>query len=125
MSSRPRTARISRRDCWREGVRMTPASRLLLGVDGGNTKALALLAREDGTIVGTGGARRGSDIHAVPVDTVLDVLGGVVDAALADAAAFEDAVVAMSAFSLAGADWPEDVALLRRRLGARLARRGR
>jgi N-acetylglucosamine kinase-like BadF-type ATPase len=36
--------------------------KLVLGVDGGNTKTLALVAREDGAVIGTGRAGCG-DIY--------------------------------------------------------------
>jgi len=91
---------------------------LLLGVDGGNTKTIALVARSDGTIVGAARSLRGSDIHAVAVDQAIDVIEGVAASALADAAS-EGAEVCASAFSLAGADWPEDIELLERRLRVR------
>jgi len=99
---------------------------ILLGVDGGNTKTIAVAAEPDGTIIGTARVVRGSDIHAVPVDTAIGVYDGATAEALrqADAApragsrpASDPRIVA--AFSLAGADWPEDVALLSSRLTRR------
>lgn len=91
---------------------------VLLGVDGGNTKSIALVGRPDGRIVGAARSLRGSDIHAVPADEALSVLAGVADEALRMAGATDVDLVA-SAFSLAGADWPEDYALLEGRLHAR------
>jgi N-acetylglucosamine kinase-like BadF-type ATPase len=83
-----------------------------LGVDGGNTKTIALVVRADGTVAGAG--RGGaSDIYATRSE----------DAAIAEAeAAANDALahagithadLASAAFSMAGADWPEDFDLLR------------
>jgi N-acetylglucosamine kinase-like BadF-type ATPase len=102
------------------------AERLLLGVDGGNTKAVAAVARPDGTIVGTARVLRGSDIYAVPEDEAIAVHHQVADRALAAAGTAggsgSDAPRTPSltaAFSLAGADWPEDIALLERRLRER------
>jgi N-acetylglucosamine kinase-like BadF-type ATPase len=90
----------------------------LLGVDGGNTKTLALVATPDGTIVGTGRAVGCADIHAVPVDEAMAVIARAIDAALAEAAVPAGTGGLRAAFSMAGADWPEDVEELRSRLGA-------
>ena len=94
-------------------------SDLLLGVDGGNTKTIALVAQFDGTVVGVGTGGR-SDIHnaASPADAV-EVVAGAVSEAL-DGAGARPADLAAAAFSLAGADWPEDFELLRHGLAARL-----
>jgi N-acetylglucosamine kinase-like BadF-type ATPase len=97
---------------------MGAAPGLLLGVDGGNTKAIALVARPDGTILAAERLLACSDIYAVPVDVALGVLEGVAEAALAAAGAHAEARV-VAAFSLAGADWPEDFALLEDRLSRR------
>ncbi|HEX5013357.1 MAG TPA: BadF/BadG/BcrA/BcrD ATPase family protein [Candidatus Limnocylindrales bacterium] len=96
---------------------MTADGRLLLGVDGGNTKSIALVAREDGTVVGAARTLIRADIHAVPVDQAIAALLGVAGDALAGAGPRGSSPTA--AFSLAGADWPEDVALLERRLAER------
>src|SRR5688572_10410855 len=83
----------------------------VLGVDGGNTKTLALVGRLDGAIVGVG--RSGcSDIytHASPKVPLAEVEKAV-SAALQMAGVGAEGLVA-GAFSMAGADWPEDYALL-------------
>jgi len=84
------------------------SSRFVLGCDGGNTKTIALVATDDGTIVGWGRAGS-SDVHDNPA--ALDELRGAVTAActMAGCAVAE---VAQAVFGLAGADWPEDFALL-------------
>jgi N-acetylglucosamine kinase-like BadF-type ATPase len=92
--------------------------RLFIGVDGGNTKAVALAARADGSIVGAARELGCSDIYAVPVDEAVERLLRVTDDALAQAAG-RNAGVAGVGFSLAGADWPEDIALLETRLRGR------
>jgi N-acetylglucosamine kinase-like BadF-type ATPase len=98
---------------------------LLLGVDGGNTKTIALLARGDGTVVGAGRAFGCADIHAVAVEAALDVVRHAVDGAaesMVDAhadGAHGDLSLVQAAFSMAGADWPEDHDELRRALGSR------
>jgi len=92
---------------------------LLLGVDGGNTKTIAVVARRDGTVAGV--AKSGlSDIHGAP--TPSDGVGEIVravEAALAVAGASVGDVDATT-FSLAGADWPEDFVYLRGELERRL-----
>lgn len=96
-----------------------PAS-LVLGVDGGNTKTMAAVATPDGRIVGLARGR-GSDIHGRETPAAaLDEIEAVVSAALSGAGAARGQVSA-AAFSLAGADWPEDFELLERGLSARLA----
>ena len=92
---------------------------LVLGVDGGNSKAIALVARADGSIIGAARRAGSADIYAGEA-AALELLHGVVADALADAGA-SSADVGAAAFSLAGADWPEDIAFLEsslRRTGA-------
>ncbi len=84
-----------------------PAARLLLGVDGGATKTVALIADEGGTVLGAG--RSGSsDIHGVagPASAVAGVAEAVRHAAAGAGTSPSD--VAVAAFCLCGADWPED-----------------
>jgi N-acetylglucosamine kinase-like BadF-type ATPase len=89
---------------------------VLLGVDGGNTKTIALVARADGSLVGAGRVTGCADPYAVGFETAIEVINAAADDALRQAGS--PAVIA-SAFSLAGADWPEDFA----DLGAALRRR--
>jgi N-acetylglucosamine kinase-like BadF-type ATPase len=91
---------------------------LVLGVDGGNTKSLALVADLDGRVVGTGRAGCG-DIYASTVEPALAELDVAVGCALREADASPDEIVA-AGFSLAGADWPEDHAFLEAEMGRRL-----
>ena len=92
---------------------------LLLGVDGGNTKTVALVVEPDGTLAGSGRGGCG-DIHAGSPEAALVEIVGAVRSALDDAGATAEDL-AGSAFSLAGADWPEDFVLLRNELEDRLA----
>jgi N-acetylglucosamine kinase-like BadF-type ATPase len=85
---------------------------LLLGVDGGNTKTIALVARQDGTVVGLGRAGC-SDIYNAGQQAVENIVSAVEQGSAGPFSA--------AAFSLAGADWPEDFALYRTALPARLA----
>jgi N-acetylglucosamine kinase-like BadF-type ATPase len=90
--------------------------RLLLGVDGGNTKTIALVARRDGTVVGSGRSLGTADIHATTPELALDAVERAVTAALEAASVVHVRgradEVETSAFSIAGADWPEDIELL-------------
>jgi len=91
----------------------------VLAVDGGNTKTLAVVADGDGTARGAG--RGGcSDIYntATP-DEAVDAIEAAARQALA-AAGIDGAAVDAAAFSLAGADWPEDFQLHEAALRARL-----
>ncbi|MGI9186848.1 MAG: N-acetylglucosamine kinase [Gaiellales bacterium] len=92
------------------------SGRFVLGCDGGNTKTIALVATDDGTIVGWG--RGGSsDVHDNPA--ALDELRAAVADACAMAGCQTDDV-AQASFGLAGADWPEDFALLDEAMRAQL-----
>src|SRR6186997_1729601 len=82
----------------------------ILGVDGGNTKTIALVARTDGTIVGAGRGGCGDIYGAAGPAGAIAEIERAVRAALAAAEA-QPNMLAASAFSLAGADWPEDFAL--------------
>jgi len=93
--------------------------RYVLGVDGGNTKTIALVATLDGTIVGAGRGGCG-DIYNAPVggtnwpDSAAAAVANVefaVEAALQAAQILPSDLLA-GVFSMAGADWPEDFALL-------------
>jgi N-acetylglucosamine kinase-like BadF-type ATPase len=88
-------------------------AQLILGVDGGNTKTIALAATPDGAIVGAG--RGGcADIYGAPsVESALAEIGHAVSEALAGR---DPADVTHAVFSLAGADWQEDKDELRERL---------
>jgi N-acetylglucosamine kinase-like BadF-type ATPase len=92
------------------------ADGVLLGVDGGNTKTIALVARADGTVVGAGRVTGCGDPYAVGIDAALEVIVAAAVEALRAAGATD---VARAGFSLAGADWPEDIEQLGTALGAR------
>jgi N-acetylglucosamine kinase-like BadF-type ATPase len=84
----------------------------VLGVDGGNTKTLALVAREEGVIIGTGRAGCGDIYGARSPAAAIAEIERAVQAALIEAG-IQPAELEFSAFSLAGADWPEDFRLLK------------
>ncbi len=82
---------------------------LFLAVDGGNSKTIALIARADGTIVGSA---RGAtiDLYSTPTPAAATAeIARIVGVALAAAGA-SSSDVAGAMFALAGADWPEDYA---------------
>lgn len=83
----------------------------VLGVDGGNTKTVALVAKTSGRIVGYG--RGGcADISAAPTEEpALAEIDRAVGAALAMAGTRHDSIT-VGYFCLAGADWPDDHAFL-------------
>jgi N-acetylglucosamine kinase-like BadF-type ATPase len=95
---------------------------LLLGVDGGSTKTVAIVADAAGQVLGAG--RSGSsDIHAVAEpDVAIDRVADAARQAL-ETAGLEGGDLAQGAFGLCGADWPEDMALYRDGLTARLGLR--
>jgi N-acetylglucosamine kinase-like BadF-type ATPase len=101
------------------GDEVSAMHELLLGVDGGASKTVALIAGADGTVLGYG--RDGSsDIHAA--DDPEQPIGRVAAAvrAAADMAAVPTRDLRTCVFSLCGADWPEDIALYASRLRALL-----
>jgi N-acetylglucosamine kinase-like BadF-type ATPase len=84
---------------------------LLLGLDGGNTKTVALVAEPDGTIVGAGRAGCADIYNAESEQAALDAIRDATLEATTSAGA-SAAHLAASAFSVAGANWPEDINLL-------------
>jgi N-acetylglucosamine kinase-like BadF-type ATPase len=91
-------------------------ARYVLGVDGGNSKTLALVADTNGTVVGLGQA--GCANHqATSIEAAMGEIATSVDAALA-AAGLNRGDIHAAYFSLAGADLPEDFALLQPALDA-------
>jgi N-acetylglucosamine kinase-like BadF-type ATPase len=97
-------------------------SSFLLGVDGGNTKTVAIVVEADGMVVGSGVAGCG-DIHNAPgPEPALAEIVSATTSALDAAGAIATDLTA-AAFSLAGADWPEDFTFLRNELQRRLGLR--
>ena len=89
---------------------MTGASPLVLGIDGGNSKVDVALVGADGTLVAA--ARAPTISHqAVGIDEGMGRLDRLVRQVAADAGI--ELPVEVAAASLAGADYPEDVQLLR------------
>jgi N-acetylglucosamine kinase-like BadF-type ATPase len=81
-------------------------ARFVLGVDGGTTKTIALVADDQGRILGAG--RGGNSNWTGPdVEIPMGVVAATVRQALEQADLTGDCV-AVGVFGLAGADWPED-----------------
>ncbi len=95
--------------------------RHLLGVDGGNTKTVALLAMPSGELIAADRELGCADLHSVGPQRALEVINGAIDKTLT-MAAVEPSSIRVSSFSLAGADWPENLQLLRRSLQRRWPR---
>jgi N-acetylglucosamine kinase-like BadF-type ATPase len=92
---------------------------LYLGVDGGNTKTIALVCGADGHIAGH--ARTGnSDVYSAVPGTAVDEIVRGANAAIAAAGGGE---VACAYYSLAGADWPADIAFYEDELSRRIPAR--
>src|SRR5690606_12223833 len=87
----------------------------VLGVDGGNTKTVALVATTSGRIVGYGRGGCG-DISAGPSEEpAFAQIARAADVYLTMRGAARDSV-ALSYYCLAGADWTEDYAFIERSL---------
>jgi N-acetylglucosamine kinase-like BadF-type ATPase len=91
----------------------------VLAVDGGNTKTLAAVADARGVTRGAGWGGPSDIYNAATPDAAIDAIAAAARQALVAAAVTGDAVEA-AAFSRAGADWPEDFALLEGALRERL-----
>jgi N-acetylglucosamine kinase-like BadF-type ATPase len=90
----------------------------VLGLDAGNTKTVALVARLDGSIVGGGRGGCGDIYGAGSPEAAL----GAVDQALLGALGGTGVALselAATCCSMAGADWPEDFDVIRGQLQAR------
>lgn len=94
-------------------------TRSVLAVDGGNTKTIALVASLDGSIQGAGRAGCTDIYNALientpwpdPASAALANIESAVEAALQQAK-LSPADLDTALFNMAGADWPEDFALL-------------
>jgi len=92
---------------------------VVLGVDGGNTKTIALVAALDGTILAAGRGGCGDIYNAVmtgtpwpdPSAAAIANIEYAVETAL-QAANVQPSDLVTAVFNMAGADWPEDFALL-------------
>jgi len=81
-------------------------ARYVLGVDGGSTKTVALLADDQGHVLGaargSGSNWSGEDV-SIPMGVVIDVVTRAIQAA-----ELKGHPIEIGVFTLSGADWPED-----------------
>lgn len=84
----------------------------ILGVDAGNTKTLAFVAKQDGSIAGLGRSGCGDIYGAASPEAAIAAVGRAIETALSEANADKSGLSAC-AFSMAGADWPEDYDFIR------------
>jgi N-acetylmuramic acid 6-phosphate etherase len=80
---------------------------LLIGIDGGGTKTIALLADENQSILGRGAAGA-SNYHAAGFDAAISAIESAVAGALQDAGYPADQPLAAVTLGMAGVDRPED-----------------
>jgi N-acetylglucosamine kinase-like BadF-type ATPase len=83
----------------------------VLGVDGGNTKTIALVARTDGTIIGVGRSRCSDIYGASSPEAAIAEANSAIAMALSGAGIQKEALRA-SCLSMAGADWNDDIEFL-------------
>ncbi|HEY6691947.1 MAG TPA: BadF/BadG/BcrA/BcrD ATPase family protein [Solirubrobacteraceae bacterium] len=95
---------------------------VVLAVDGGNTKTIAVVADETGRALGGGRGGCADIYNAAAPQAAIEAIAAAVEPALAVAGA-SAADVEAATFSLAGADWPEDFTLLESALRERLGLR--
>src|SRR5260370_9713242 len=97
----------------------------VLGVDGGNSKRIALVAALDGTMLGAGRGGCGDIYNAEPgtdwTDSAAAAIGNVEFAVLSalQAAHVKESDIVAAVFNMAGADWPEDFAYIQAAVEAR------
>jgi N-acetylglucosamine kinase-like BadF-type ATPase len=97
---------------------LTPRTDLVLGIDAGNTKTIALISDPSGTVLGWGRAG-GCNIYVSKARS-LEALDQAVQAARSRAGLNGNGVhFAAVTLSAAGADWPEDFQLLQMQLEQR------
>jgi N-acetylglucosamine kinase-like BadF-type ATPase len=87
------------------------SQRNVLGVDAGNSKTIAILARGDGSILGWGRSGCG-DIYGADEQSALDAIAAASHEATRTAGLGTNALSAV-VLSAAGADWPEDFETIR------------
>lgn len=91
---------------------------VFLAVDAGNSKTVALVVDQAGTVLGRGRGGRGDIYGAATIQDAEQAVYGAVDAALAEAS-LNAAVIRSAAFRMAGIDYPEDAIFWDERIGAR------
>jgi N-acetylglucosamine kinase-like BadF-type ATPase len=90
----------------------------ILGVDGGNSKTIAIIASTEGMICGVGRSGCGDIYGAGSPEAALSHIDEAIEQALEKAGIQSEQILA-GGFSMAGADWPEDYAWLNEALRGR------
>ncbi|MBX3062712.1 MAG: hypothetical protein KF726_07040 [Anaerolineae bacterium] len=93
-------------------------SSYILGVDGGNSKTIALVADSEGRIIGAGRGGCADIYGAESVEAACQAIADAVMAALS-AASLTPQALDIGVFSLAGADWAEDFVFLQQAMEQR------
>lgn len=97
-----------------------PSSQIVLGIDGGGTKTLALLADRSGTVIGRGTAGP-SNYHRVGVENAFSALDAAVESALQSTQQnLAKTDLAAACLGIAGVDRPADRSIVERWLKVRL-----
>jgi N-acetylglucosamine kinase-like BadF-type ATPase len=92
---------------------------VVLAVDGGNTKTIAVVADDGGHTLGAGRGGCSDIYNAATPATAIEAIAAAAEQAL-DGAGANASEIEAATFSLAGADWPEDFTLLEDALCERL-----
>jgi N-acetylglucosamine kinase-like BadF-type ATPase len=90
----------------------------VLGVDAGNSKTIALVSTTDGEVVGSGRSDCGDIYNTKTPQQALRNVDRAVRIALR-AAGIRGSQIESAAFSMAGADWPEDFSLINAALSSK------
>lgn len=90
----------------------------VVGVDAGNTKTIAMIAAMDGTVVGWGRGNCGDIYGAGAPSRAMEAVKAAIETAL-ERAAVKPSEITAGTYSMAGADWPEDVELLNQEITER------
>jgi len=99
-------------------IRAADRDGYVIGVDGGTTKTVALVAARSGEVIGAARGP-GSNIYAPPdAETALDAAEWTVRRAV-ESAGVDAKEVGVAAYSMSGADWPEDFEYLSREFTTR------
>ncbi len=93
----------------------------MLAVDAGNSKTVAVVADDDGTVLGRATAGPGDIYGTEAEELAVAAVESAIDDALREAGVRADTVAAATC-CLAGVDWPEDADLWRSHLARRLPR---
>src|SRR5947209_3520529 len=92
------------------GEEDSDSMQLVLGVDGGNSKTLAVVGDDHGTVLGIGRSLCGNH-QGYGLESALEQIGAAINQALASGG-IRPAQIQAASYALAGADLPSDFELL-------------